>query len=82
MFVGRGIFQYSFGIVPHRWPALANHPLDRKPVTVVVGAPLRAKKIDNPTTEDVKRLHAKYVKELERLYLKHNPYPEIKLFID
>merc|ERR1712179_404445 len=70
-FLGRGIFQYSLGIVPYRIP-----------ITVVVGAPLKAKKIAEPSNEDVERLHAKYVRELERLYEAHNPSPEIKLYID
>jgi len=70
VFLGRGIFQYSFGIVPHR-----------KPITLVVGAPIPAKQIANPSEEDVEKLHAKYVRHLQRLYKEHNPYPEIKLVI-
>ena len=49
---------------------------------MVLGAPIRVKKVEKPTTEDVEKLHAKYVRELERLYEAHNPYPDIKLFID
>jgi len=71
IFLGRGIFQYSFGIVPHR-----------KPITLVVGAPIGAKQISNPSQEDVEKLHAKYVRHLERLYKEHNPYPDVKLVID
>merc|ERR1712080_140169 len=70
-FLGRGIFQYSLGIVPYRIP-----------ITVVVGAPIKARKIENPSTEDIERLHAKYVRELEKLYREYNPNPEIKLYID
>ena len=62
MFFGRGIFQYNFGIVPHR-----------KPLTVVVGAPIPVEKVPNPSVEEIAVLHAKYVAELEALYNKYNP---------
>ena len=59
-----------------------NHELgSRKPITLVVGAPIPAKQIANPSEEDVEKLHAKYVRHLQRLYKEHNPYPEIKLVI-
>ena len=48
----------------------------------MVGAPIPAKHISNPSHEEVEKLHAKYVRHLERLYKEHNPYPEIKLVID
>ena len=47
----------------------------------MVGAPIPAKQIANPSEEDVEKLHAKYVRHLQRLYKEHNPYPEIKLVI-
>ena len=62
LFTGRGIFQYNFGIVPRR-----------KPLTVVVGAPIKVDKVANPTVEEISNLHAKYVKELCALYEKYNP---------
>ena len=59
-----------------------NHKrVSRKPITLVVGAPIPAKQIANPSEEDVEKLHAKYVRHLQRLYKEHNPYPEIKLVI-
>ena len=59
-----------------------NHErVSRKPITLVVGAPIPAKQIANPCEEDVEKLHAKYVRHLQRLYKEHNPYPEIKLVI-
>ena len=59
-----------------------NHErVSRKPITLVVGAPIPAKQIANPSEEDVEKLHAKYVRHLQRLYKEHNPYPEIKLVI-
>ena len=48
----------------------------------MVGAPIAAKQISNPSQEDVEKLHAKYVRHLERLYKEHNPYPDVKLVID
>ncbi len=56
MFNGRGLFQYSFGLMPHR-----------RPINVVVGAPIEvAERIAEPTAEDVERLHAEYVDALTR----------------
>ena len=48
----------------------------------MVGAPIPAKQISSPSKEDVEKLHAKYVRHLERLYKEHNPYPDVKLVID
>eukprot|EP00091_Calanus_sinicus_P021700 TRINITY_DN6546_c0_g1_i3.p1 TRINITY_DN6546_c0_g1~~TRINITY_DN6546_c0_g1_i3.p1 ORF type:complete len:201 (-),score=46.66 TRINITY_DN6546_c0_g1_i3:35-574(-) len=62
LFTGRGIFQYNFGIVPRR-----------KPLTVVVGAPIPVEKVLNPSVEEIANLHAKYVEELVALYNKYNP---------
>ena len=62
LFFGRGIFQYNYGIVPHR-----------KPITVVVGKPISVEKVENPTQEQIENLHAKYVEELKKLYQEHNP---------
>jgi len=62
MFFGRGVFQYNVGIVPHR-----------KPLTVVVGSPIAVEKVPNPSVEDIAKLHAKYVEDLEALYIKYNP---------
>ena len=61
LFFGRGIFQYNYGIVPHR-----------KPITVVVGKPISVEKVENPTQEQIENLHAKYVEELKKLYQEHN----------
>ncbi len=42
LFFGRGIFQYNYGIVPHR-----------KALTVVIGKPIRVDKIESPSREQV-----------------------------
>jgi len=60
LFVGRGIFQYSFGILPQR-----------RPIFVAVGAPIHLQKIEKPTQEDVDNLHEKYVKALSDLFYAH-----------
>lgn len=49
IFFGRGLFQYSFGIVPRRHP-----------VTTVVGAPIEVEKVPDPTNEQIEELHKKF----------------------
>ena len=62
MFWGRGVFNYSFGILPRR-----------QPVTVVVGAPIEIEggPRESPSTEDIQSLHAQYVEALVDLFEKH-----------
>lgn len=55
--LGRGMFQYSFGIVPHRYP-----------VHTVVGKPIYVEKVENPTQEQVNALHETFTKELISLF--------------
>ncbi|XP_051174958.1 diacylglycerol O-acyltransferase 2-like [Leptopilina boulardi] len=55
--LGRGIFQYTFGIVPHR-----------KPITVVVGAPLEIPKIENPNQDEIDEYHEKFTQLLINLF--------------
>ena len=62
LFFGRGIFQYNYGIVPHR-----------RALTVVIGTPIRVNKIENPTSQDIEDMHAKYVTSLKQLYDTYNP---------
>lgn len=56
-FHGRGIFNYSLGMMPFR-----------KPINVVVGQPLEVKQIKSPTEEQVDELHARYVECLTELF--------------
>ncbi|XP_043272590.1 2-acylglycerol O-acyltransferase 2-like isoform X2 [Venturia canescens] len=51
--IGRGFFQYTFGVVPKR-----------KPVTVVVGSPMEVPKIPEPTTEQIEEYHTKFKNKL------------------
>lgn len=55
--LGRGMFQYSFGIVPHRHP-----------VHTVVGKPIYVEKVTNPTTEQINALHETFTKGLISLF--------------
>lgn len=59
-FSGRGIFNYNRGLLPHR-----------RPIHVVVGEPIQLEKVDNPSREQVAKLHATYVTALQKLYDTH-----------
>ncbi|ORC89654.1 diacylglycerol acyltransferase [Trypanosoma theileri] len=61
LFVGRGWFNYGFGILPHR-----------RPIVVVVGEPLIVPKIPNPTEEELQEWHDKYVWALQQLFNDHH----------
>eukprot|EP01062_Namystynia_karyoxenos_P010314 TRINITY_DN13651_c0_g1_i1.p1 TRINITY_DN13651_c0_g1~~TRINITY_DN13651_c0_g1_i1.p1 ORF type:complete len:508 (+),score=149.29 TRINITY_DN13651_c0_g1_i1:105-1526(+) len=54
---GRGVFTYGGGLIPHR-----------RPVTVVIGAPLRVEKVAEPTDEQVQELHGRYMQALRDLF--------------
>lgn len=54
---GRGIFQYSFGIIPNR-----------RPITTVVGAPIPVERVFHPTEEQINDLHATYIEQLTDLF--------------
>ncbi|KAF6333584.1 monoacylglycerol O-acyltransferase 2 [Rhinolophus ferrumequinum] len=60
LFHGRGIFQYNFGLLPYR-----------RPITTVVGKPIRVQKTPNPSQEEVDKLHQHYIKELCDLFEAH-----------
>ncbi|KAI8897136.1 diacylglycerol acyltransferase [Globomyces pollinis-pini] len=57
---GRGIFNYTVGILPLR-----------RPVVSVVGRPIDCPHIQNPTIDDVMKYHQLYLDELQRLYDAH-----------
>ncbi|XP_017462598.1 PREDICTED: 2-acylglycerol O-acyltransferase 2-like, partial [Rhagoletis zephyria] len=56
-FYGRGLFQYSFGIVPFR-----------KPITTVVGKPIDTEATPNPTQEQIDALHQTYIDAVVQLF--------------
>uniref|UniRef100_A0A914CZ53 Acyltransferase n=1 Tax=Acrobeloides nanus TaxID=290746 RepID=A0A914CZ53_9BILA len=60
IFFGRGIFQYTFGIMPYR-----------APITTVVGAPIPVNQNSEPTKEEVDSLHAEYCQALIKLFNEH-----------
>ncbi|XP_053686768.1 diacylglycerol O-acyltransferase 2-like, partial [Sabethes cyaneus] len=75
-FVGRGFFQYSFGMIPRR-----------KPINTVIGAPVEVTKIDNPSKEDIEALHERFCVALEHLFESHKSnyiekYEDVKLIIE
>ncbi|CAD0197391.1 unnamed protein product [Chrysodeixis includens] len=55
--MGRGMFQYSYGVLPVR-----------SPVTTVVGAPLEVKKNLEPTSEEIDAVHAEFSERLATLF--------------
>ncbi|KAK0096999.1 hypothetical protein PV326_003642 [Microctonus aethiopoides] len=57
LLIGRGFFQYTFGLVPQR-----------KPVTIVVGEPMEVPKILEPTNEQIDEYHAKFKSKLIELF--------------
>ncbi|KAF7274157.1 2-acylglycerol O-acyltransferase 1-like isoform X2 [Rhynchophorus ferrugineus] len=55
--IGRGFFQYSFGLVPRR-----------KRIVVVVGNPMDVPKIPEPSREQIDEYHSQFVKHLEDMF--------------
>ncbi|XP_053165821.1 2-acylglycerol O-acyltransferase 2 [Hemicordylus capensis] len=60
LFHARGVFQYSFGLLPYR-----------RPIYTVVGRAIKVEKKHNPSEEEVDELHEKYVEELSKLFEEH-----------
>lgn len=60
IFIGRGFFQYSFGLIPRR-----------QRITTVVGAPIDAGNTDNPTNQQIDDLHEKFINALTQLFEDH-----------
>ncbi|NXR93201.1 MOG2A acyltransferase, partial [Hypocryptadius cinnamomeus] len=60
LFHARGIFQYSFGVIPYR-----------RPICTVVGKPIPVQKKHRPSEEEVDEVHQKYLHELSELFEKH-----------
>ncbi|CAG8815242.1 4701_t:CDS:2, partial [Racocetra persica] len=63
LFHGRGIFNYDFGMLPHR-----------RQITTIVGKPIDVVQNDNPTEEEVLEVQRKYI---ARLYEIWNKYKDI-----
>ncbi|XP_067301566.1 2-acylglycerol O-acyltransferase 2 [Pseudorasbora parva] len=57
LFHARGVFQYSFGLLPYR-----------RPIHTVVGRPIPVTQTPCPNKEDIDALHSLYVKGLTQLF--------------
>ncbi len=66
-FSGRGIMQYSFGLLPQRTPLLT-----------VVGAPIMLPHVPEPTDELVQKYHELYCAKLKELYASYRGSEELK----
>lgn len=60
LFFGRGIFQYTFGLLPLR-----------RRITTVVGAPLEVPLVEQPDAEQIERVHAQFCVALVALFEAH-----------
>ncbi|KAM3602192.1 uncharacterized protein V6R79_025962 [Siganus canaliculatus] len=60
LFHARGVFQYSFGLIPYR-----------KPICTVVGQPIKVEKKEKPTAEEIDALHQLYMDKLSQLFDEH-----------
>uniref|UniRef100_A0A5S6QA33 Acyltransferase n=1 Tax=Trichuris muris TaxID=70415 RepID=A0A5S6QA33_TRIMR len=54
---GRGMFNYTFGVLPHR-----------RPIYSVVGKPIHVKQCDNPDQAQIDDLHKQYVDQIKELF--------------
>ncbi|XP_055521244.1 2-acylglycerol O-acyltransferase 2-A [Leucoraja erinacea] len=57
LFHARGVFQYSFGLLPYR-----------KPIYTVVGKPIPVERNASPTDQDIESLHKAYLDQLTCLF--------------
>ncbi|XP_049895991.1 2-acylglycerol O-acyltransferase 1-like [Epinephelus moara] len=60
LFHARGVFQYSFGLMPYR-----------KPIHTVVGRPISVVQTPSPSREDIECLHKVYLQSLTELFEQH-----------
>ncbi|KAG7496343.1 2-acylglycerol O-acyltransferase 2-A-like [Solea senegalensis] len=60
LFHARGVFQYSFGLIPYR-----------KSIHTVVGKPISVTQTPSPSSEDIESLHAIYLQSLTDLFEQH-----------
>ncbi|KAG9468709.1 hypothetical protein GDO78_022117 [Eleutherodactylus coqui] len=60
LFHARGVFQYSFGLIPYR-----------RPINTIVGKPIPVVENPNPSVEEVDRMHKLYMQKLSELFEEH-----------
>lgn len=75
-FIGRGFFQYNYGLIPRR-----------KPINTVIGAPIEVPRVETPSAEQIEALHAKFCTALEDLFEIHKGsyvenHENVKLIVD
>ncbi|KAL1238133.1 2-acylglycerol O-acyltransferase [Trichinella spiralis] len=54
---GRGLFNYTFGLLPYR-----------RPIHTVVGSPIHVEQCCKPSQEQIDDLHKVYISALQELY--------------
>ncbi|CDZ97886.1 diacylglycerol o-acyltransferase [Phaffia rhodozyma] len=57
LFHGRGLFNYSVGLMPYR-----------QPIVSVAGRPIRVVQCNNPTSEQLQETQGRYIEELLRIW--------------
>nr|XP_033805015.1 2-acylglycerol O-acyltransferase 2 isoform X2 [Geotrypetes seraphini] len=60
LFHARGIIQYNFGLLPYR-----------RPISTIVGKPIKVEQNSNPAQGEIDRLHKVYIEELCNLFEAH-----------
>ncbi|KAM5179988.1 2-acylglycerol O-acyltransferase 2 [Mantella aurantiaca] len=60
LFHARGVFQYSFGLMPYR-----------RPIHTIVGKPIQVVENSSPSDEEVDKLHTFYMEKLSELFEEH-----------
>ncbi|KAK9506774.1 hypothetical protein O3M35_008649 [Rhynocoris fuscipes] len=60
LFYGRGLFQGLFGLLPYN-----------KPIHMVVGKPISVEKVENPSRDQVNKLHQTFIEEMSNLFDTH-----------
>ncbi|KAL8624487.1 hypothetical protein ACOMHN_053030 [Nucella lapillus] len=60
VFHGRGIFNYTLGLLPYR-----------RPIHTVFGKPIDVERVAEPTVEEVDRLHKQYMEALTEIFEAH-----------
>lgn len=83
LFHARGVFQYSFGLIPYRKPI---HTVGMKSLvfyqqevvssvssthSVSVGKPIAVVQTPSPSSEDIEMLHRLYMQNLTELFEQH-----------
>uniref|UniRef100_UPI00398EF858 2-acylglycerol O-acyltransferase 1-like isoform X1 n=1 Tax=Pristiophorus japonicus TaxID=55135 RepID=UPI00398EF858 len=60
LFYARGVFQYSFGLLPYR-----------KPIYTIVGKPIVVQQNHTPSNQEIEALHIMYIDALNTLFEEH-----------